>query len=133
MKRICLDTSAYSHFMRGHVDVHAIITSASIVEIPVVVLGELRMGFRLGSKAAENSRRLDAFCSEPVVEVIDIDDETATHYADIVADLRKRGHPLPTNDLWIAATAARQGSPLITFDEHFAKIDRIACKILRLS
>ncbi|MHB8830362.1 MAG: PIN domain-containing protein [Syntrophales bacterium] len=30
--------------------------------------------------------------------------------------------PIPTNDLWIAASAMRHGLALFTYDEHFTNI-----------
>ncbi|MEI8139196.1 MAG: PIN domain-containing protein [bacterium] len=30
--------------------------------------------------------------------------------------------PIPTNDIWIAATALELGASLITYDAHFATI-----------
>jgi predicted nucleic acid-binding protein len=49
---------------------------------------------------------LREFLANPVVEVLDVDEEVSRHYADIVTDLRTAGTPIPTNDIWIAATAA---------------------------
>ena len=37
--------------------------------------------------------------------------------------LRRRGKPIPTNDLWIAASALEHGAALLTFDAHFSAID----------
>ena len=52
------------------------------------------------------------------------------HYADIVADLRQRGTPLPTDDIWIAATAACAGAIVVTYDEHFEAISRVGSVVL---
>jgi predicted nucleic acid-binding protein len=48
---------------------------------------------------------------------------TADTYALIYRDLRRKGRPLPTNDIWIAASAVEMGSVLFSFDEHFQQID----------
>ena len=37
--------------------------------------------------------------------------------------LRKKGRPIPINDVWIAASCMEHGARLITFDTHFAEID----------
>lgn len=51
-------------------------------------------------------------------------------YAEILIRLREAGTPIPTNDLWIAACSARSGSPVLTYDQHFERIDRIAATVL---
>jgi len=75
LSRICLDTSAYSRFKRGRDDVTEVVSSARIVGVPVIVLGELRTGFRLGRQAERNERELDAFLAHPVVRVLEVDEE----------------------------------------------------------
>ncbi|MHB0980923.1 MAG: PIN domain-containing protein [Thermoleophilia bacterium] len=37
--------------------------------------------------------------------------------------LRRKGRPIPTNDLWIAAGAFEHGVPLLTRDDHFRHVD----------
>jgi len=128
--RYCLDTSAYSHFMKGHGEVTARIDAAAWVGVPAVVLGELWLGFRLGSHAAQNESELRAFLATPVVEVLAVDQAVAEIYGEVVAALRRKGTPLPTNDVWIAATAARAGSPVLTFDGRFRMIERVGSIIL---
>ena len=46
----------------------------------------------------------------------------ARRYAVLVNDLRRKGTPIPTNDIWIAATALELGTRLITYDVHFKYI-----------
>lgn len=128
--RICLDTSAYSYFRRGAPEAVRTVTRARWVGVPVIVLGELRVGFRLGGRTIENEERLGEFIAEPVVTILDVDDDAAAHYADIVVELRRAGTPLPTNDIWIAALAARDGATVVTTDGHFARIGRIGSVIL---
>ena len=48
----------------------------------------------------------------------------------IVVELRRRGTPIPTNDIWIAALAAREGATVLTSDGHFAHIGRVGSVIL---
>ena len=65
------------------------------------------------------------------VEAIPVDHGVAGIYAELVASLRKRGTPLPTNDIWIAATAARTGATLVAYDAHFTLIERIGLVLLQ--
>ncbi len=128
--RLCLDTSAYSHFKRGDEAVVELLDSAAWLGVPAIVLGELRVGFALGSRARDNERELVTFLHNPVVEVLEVDDATSRIYAEIVVALRQAGTPLPTNDIWIAALAARSGATVVTYDAHFEAIGRVGAAIL---
>lgn len=130
MSRYCLDTSAYSHFKRGHADVVERIDSAAWIGLPSIVIGELRIGFALGRQRDRNDRELEEFLASPVVTRLDVDAVVAGIYAEIVVALRESGTPLPTNDIWIAATAAAHGATVLTFDEHFGRIGRVGSMVL---
>ncbi len=130
LSRLCLDTSAYSHFRRGHAEAVDAVTSCRAVVVPAVVLGELRVGFLLGSRRAENERDLAKFLARDVVDVLDVDDEVSAIYADIVVDLRRAGTPVPTNYIWIGAVAVRAGVSVLTFDAHFEMMRRVSVRRL---
>jgi predicted nucleic acid-binding protein len=131
MSRCCLDTSAYSRFRRGDGGIVEILDRAEWIGVPTIVLGELRTGFLIGGRRQRNEEELHEFLANPVVRVLDVDDEVSQHYAEIVSDLRRAGTPLPTNDIWIAATAARSGALVVTFDRHFEKISRAGSLVLQ--
>jgi tRNA(fMet)-specific endonuclease VapC len=126
----CLDTSAYSNFRRRNKEVVTLLDRADLVGVPTVALGELRTGFLLGGRKERNETELDAFLASPVVRVLPVDTETSRHYAEIVAELRRAGTPVPTNDVWIAATAARHGTTVLTCDEHFQRIGRVGSVVV---
>lgn len=128
--RCCVDTSAYSQFKRGDQQVVQLLDRADWVGVPVVVLGELWLGFLLGSRADRNHVELAAFIAHAAVETLAVDEEVAKIYAEIVVDLRRAGTPLPTNDIWVAATAARAGATVLTYDAHFTAIKRVGSLIL---
>jgi tRNA(fMet)-specific endonuclease VapC len=46
-------------------------------------------------------------------------------YAEIKFDLKKKGRPIPDNDIWIAACAHAHGFSVATFDNHFSEIAQI--------
>ena len=131
--RFALDTSAYSHFMRGDAPAVDLVDVAEWIGVPVIVLGELRTGFGLGKRARQNERELATFMESPVVHVLEVDDEAARIYSEIVVSLRAAGTPLPTNDIWIAAVAAREGAQVVTYDDHFRVIGRIGSLVLARS
>jgi predicted nucleic acid-binding protein len=121
--RVFLDTNAYSAFKKGDKDTIQVIRYADIIGISVVVLGELLAGFAVGSKEHKNRSELDAFLNSPRVRIYPVDEETAAHFASVYKQLRRKGRPIPTNDLWIAAGCMQQGCRLLTADKHFSEID----------
>jgi predicted nucleic acid-binding protein len=48
-----------------------------------------------------------------------VDKDTAERYADVRDELKRRGQPIPGNDLWIAALVRQYALPLISRDKHF--------------
>lgn len=133
MSRYCLDTSAYSHFKRGDHQIVDLIDAADWIGMPSIVLGELWVGFLAGAHLARNEAELQEFVAQPVVEQLPVDQDVARLYGEIVVALRKTGTPLPTNDIWVAATAARSGATVLTYDTHFDAIKRVGCVILEAS
>jgi predicted nucleic acid-binding protein len=130
LSSFCLDTSAYSNFRRGNEELAALLDQAELVGVPTVALGELRTGFLLGGRRQRSERDLDVFLDNPVVQVLPVDSETSRQYAEIVGELRKAGTPIPTNDIWIAATAARNGTAVLTCDDHFERIGRVGSVVI---
>lgn len=128
--RLCLDTSAYSRFKGGAPEAVEQVDAADWLGVPTIVLGELEVGFRLGGQAARNLEELERFLAHPVVEELAVDREVARAYGEIVVRLRRKGTPIPTNDVWIAACAARSGATLLTYDAHFEAVDRIGVLLL---
>lgn len=123
MKKLLLDTNAYVAFKRGDGEVVELLRHVGEIVVPTVVLGELLAGFALGRREAANREELSAFLSAPRVRVAVMDEETANWYARVYSLLRKKGRPIPVNDLWIAATALQHGLLLLTYDEHFDAIE----------
>ncbi|NOY30796.1 MAG: type II toxin-antitoxin system VapC family toxin [Planctomycetes bacterium] len=130
MSRFCLDTSAYSQFKRGHREVAELLNGASYVAVSSIVIGELWLGFLGGTRVRENELELRQFLEHRVVEEVPVDHDIARIYAEIVRALQSKGTPLPTNDIWIAAVAARVGATVLTFDQHFGAIQRVGSLVL---
>ena len=128
MKEALLDTSAYSALGRGHLGVAEVVRGADRLVLTPVVLGELLDGFRRGGRRRRNEDHLRRFLSSPRVEVVGIDADTAERYAVILEGLRKAGTPVPTHDLWIAASAMQHGLPIVTTDPHFRRIPQVLAR-----
>lgn len=123
MKRILVDTNAYAAFKKDEYVAVATFRAVEYIGVNITVLGELFSGFKGGNKELQNKKELEQFLDSPRVNVIILDEETAEFYAKIFWDLKKKGKPIPTNDIWIAASAMRHGLSLFTYDEHFNNID----------
>jgi predicted nucleic acid-binding protein len=78
-----------------------------------------------GKLEAQNRRLLREFLESERVRVVSVDEETAERYAAIRDHLRRKGTPIPTNDLWIAASAAQHGLKLLCLDRHFKEVPQI--------
>ncbi|MGV8123013.1 MAG: type II toxin-antitoxin system VapC family toxin [Candidatus Xenobiia bacterium LiM19] len=129
ISKILLDTSAYSAFLRGNIKItHSLQRSDEVVMTPVII-GELLAGFEAGTKTAKNNEILESFLSSPRVRVIAIDQETSSRYAIIYHYLRSMGTPIPTNNLWIAASAMQHGLKILTTDRHFHSIPHVLKEI----
>lgn len=131
MSRLLLDTSAYSAFIKGEPEAVAAVHAADALILNPIVMAELLAGFGGGRRRAENESGLDKFLSGPRSIVVDIDQETAARYALILNSLRAAGTPIPTNDIWIAASAMQHGLELLTADDHFLKIVQIVVRPIR--
>jgi predicted nucleic acid-binding protein len=123
--RLLVDTSAYSAFLRGDEPVVDELRRADRLVLTPIVLGELLAGFRKGSRFDENLERLRDFLGSARVRAIALDDETADRYSILHDTLRRAGTPVPTNDLWIAASAMQHGLTLVTTDPHFRRLPQI--------
>ena len=123
--RIILDTSAYSEFFKGNPAVRDAVETADEIYLNAVIIGELLAGFAIGRLEKKNLDILREFTSSPRVETIPIDEETAERYAVILMDLRSKVAPIPTNDLWIAASAMQYGLKIVTKDSHFSRVSQV--------
>jgi tRNA(fMet)-specific endonuclease VapC len=122
--KICLDTNAYTEVRRGaNKDVIHLIEDAEVVYLPSVVVGELFAGFYQGKHTHRNLDELKIFFEIPGVEFVPATISICERYGLLISDLRRKGRPIPTNDIWIAATALETGSRLISYDKHFSAID----------
>ncbi len=119
---VTLDTSAYSQMRRGNQAILDVVQRSETIALSAIVLGELHSGFRAGNRSAENIANLTQFLSKPSVRVLNVTEETALRYAEIEVYLRKKGRPIPRNDVWIAAVALEHGLQLVTLDAHFREI-----------
>jgi tRNA(fMet)-specific endonuclease VapC len=129
--KLLLDTSAYSAFKRGHEAVVDLVRRSERILLSTVVAGELIAGFRAGSRCEQNLRELRDFLDHERVTEVPVTLTTADRYGRVYATLRRKGTPLPTNDMWVAAQAMETGADLASLDGHFEHVDGVAWIDLR--
>ena len=121
-----IDTNVYSALMRGDHACVELVRRAERIVVSAIVAGELLQGFYYGGRANENVQRFREFLEQPDVEFLGVSYATADRFARLYSALRKRGTPIPTNDMWIAAHTLEIGAELMTMDRHFESIDGLA-------
>jgi tRNA(fMet)-specific endonuclease VapC len=75
-----------------------------------------------------NIEKIDEFVANSTI--LSCDAYTAKIYGKIKGDLKKKGKPIPENDIWIAALADQYGLLLVTKDSHFKNIDDFSVELL---
>jgi predicted nucleic acid-binding protein len=123
--RIILDANRYTDLCRQEQSVVTALEEAEEVFVPFAVLGELRAGFSVGKRGADNERALARFLATRGVHALFADDATTHHYAAVYRQLRQQGTPIPTNDMWIAALALQHDLTLCARDRHFDHLPQL--------
>jgi tRNA(fMet)-specific endonuclease VapC len=112
-----LDTNALSAAADDESEVIALLARAEQMAIPVIVLGEYRHGIAQSRNRAIYERWLTGLLDDCMV--LDVNEATTHEYAAITLELKRKGMPIPTNDVWIAALCRQHSLPLLSRDRHF--------------
>jgi len=124
--KVLLDTNIISALLKGEADVAGKIDKAAEVNIPIIVVGELYYGAHYSTRIEKNINAIEKLTA--TYNVISHTNQTAKIYGSIKAQLRKKGTPIPENDIWIAAIAQQHNLTLITRDKHFREIEGITIR-----
>ena len=128
--RICVDTGAFGHFYRRKNAVVQLLAKADWIGISVVVIGELEAVYKGLNKETENWQKFERFTAHPLVHQLEITREVAQIYGELHKPLGPKRIVMPSNMLWIAATAIQTGSKLITYDRRYSVLSRLGSIIL---
>lgn len=115
MPRFMLDTDTCSYIMKRSLPlVLKRLQAVPVTDVcmSVVTKAELLYGVEVSPRRNQDAAALAAFL--PYVEVLEFPDEAANHYAEIRADLKRRGAMIGANDLFSAAHARAIGLTLVT-------------------
>lgn len=120
---VLLDTNIISALLTGDVAIADNIDAVQEAFIPVIVLGELHYGAQYSANIQKNTNNINKLIER--YGILKADEQTAEVYGVLKASLRRKGKPIPENDIWIAAIAYQHDLTLITRDKHFSEIDEL--------
>jgi predicted nucleic acid-binding protein len=118
---VILDTNAVSALLTGgHPKLTALLQSSERHHLPLAVIAE----YQFGLLVLHRPRRLQSLLRKLETEslVLFPNRETADLYAAVRHDLRKKGRPIPDNDVWIAALARQHSLEIVSQDSHFDEV-----------
>lgn len=123
--RLLIDSNRFIDFCAGVPEVIDTFERASLLVVPFTVLAEIRAGGFLARRGEAQVRTLNELLNQPGVRTAHSTDGTTHHYAAIYSQLRRKGTPIPTNDIWIAAIALEHNLVVYTKDAHFDLIPSV--------
>ena len=118
-----LDTNIAIALFAGDLLVQEKVRNAEYIVAVPPVIGELCFGAQKSNRVTENLRKIDILGQQSIVFSCDL--ETAQWYGIIKNQLRRKGSPIPDNDIWIAAIAMQHGLILVTRDTHFDEVESL--------
>ncbi len=106
-------------------DAVEVVRAAETIILCPIVLGELLAGFGIGKRSEQNRKELEEFIADSRVMFLTLNAQTSENYSQVYRQLREKGTPIPTNDMWIAAFAKQLDAGVFTYDGHFAQVEGI--------
>ena len=126
--KIALDTDIAIKFLNGDTEIDNFLSNYSEIYLPVIVVGELIYGALNSKHAEQNLERHKRLIQRS--RILEISESTANTYAKTRMGLKKKGKPIPENDLWIASICIEHRIPIISNDSHFKDIDNLILECL---
>ena len=121
--KVCMDSNVYIDMVQGKSEIAVFLAECEEIIIPAATFAEITEGFYRRGVASTAGIALGRFLNRPNVRFRAADCAVAERYALIAHSLRRKGRPIPQNDIWIAATAFETGSRVLSYDHHFDEID----------
>jgi predicted nucleic acid-binding protein len=126
-----LDTSVFIASENGRELDEAALPNESAIS--VVTVAELQAGVLAAADVDTRAIRLSTLDAIADIEALPVDHSAAVMWARMRVHLHEAGRRVNVNDLWIAATAASRGLPVVTQDADFDVLDGIAgLRVLRV-
>ncbi len=121
---LLLDANAIiSLFDGSDPDLERVLCDAEELVVRVGAYAEVVAGTESGTKRARATvDALSTLMSMPNTRLLPVSEATVRYYSKTYNLLKKNGTPIPTNDIWIAASTLEAGGVLFTHDRHFLKV-----------
>lgn len=123
---VALDTTAAIAWIRRESGIPDRLAQLAGVGLPVDALGELLFGVAVSAQPTRNLARVHDLVG--LCDLLPVTEGIARRYATLRHALTEMGRTIPSNDLWIAATAVEHGIPLLCRDRHFFGIPGLGCE-----
>lgn len=121
--KVVIDTDVAIKFLNGDKVIERFLSAYSEIFLPVIVAGELIFGALNSKHAEQNLIRHKRLIHRS--KILEIKETTAFTYAKTRLALKKKGKPIPENDLWIASLCIEHNMLLVSSDIHFNYIDHL--------
>ncbi len=118
---IALDTSVVVRFLNGDGAIVERVLALPEIILPTVVVGELLFGAENSTRSLQNLPRYLEFIA--ACAIAPLGKEAAAAYARIRLTLKRKGRPIPMNDIWISAQCLQHSWVLVTDDRDFDYVD----------
>ena len=115
-----LDANTAIYFIKNFPKVRHQFGRHALNFLPFVTAAELLFGAKASHRREENLRTYTEFISR--LEIIYPDKRTLEIYSELRAQLKRKGRPIPLNDVWQAAIALQYDGIHVTSDEHFSVV-----------
>lgn len=115
-----LDTNTAIYLIKSFPNVRRNFERNEVSFLPFVTAAELLFGAKASHRREENLRTYTDFISR--LQILYPDRRTLEIYSELRAQLKRKGRPIPLNDVWQAAIAVQHDAILVTSDEHFSVV-----------
>jgi tRNA(fMet)-specific endonuclease VapC len=134
MIRYLLDTNAVSNAVRkSSAQLSRRFDQVYLPEVGISVITEAELLFGLARRPQAHVLAASVHAMLEQMIVLPWISECARHYANVRADLERRGLPMDDMDMMIAAHALAEDAVLVTNDAAFPRIDRLRVEDWTLS
>lgn len=127
--KVLLDTNILIDIFGGNRNMTEKVNIYQKIYTSSIVLGELYTGINRVSNKSKQIKKLNEFLEW--CTILEINQETAKYFGQLVAQLYKKGTPIPTNDVWIAASAMKYDLILMSGDKHFKQIESLNLEYIK--
>ncbi|NGM63135.1 type II toxin-antitoxin system VapC family toxin [Sphingobacterium sp. SGG-5] len=118
-----LDTNIVIEVFSGNRDIADKLHQLDTFFISATILGELHVGINRVVNRTKHLKKLINFLT--LCDVALVDTRTSEIFGEVSAQLYKKGKPIPSNDVWISATALQYDFTLVTRDKHFSEVEKL--------